>query len=1517
MMMPPRLNRNQPLGYALYKVVTICALVALLAGLLPTPAIFPLPLRNTAKAVQAADAPSDEEQPSPAAVVPSVLELAQGGNDSEAVAAAPVVQNNETLAIGNYVWKDTNANGLQDSGEPGLPGVDVGLYDSSGKVVTCPEPGVNGAYQDQLTIGSINESDGTLDWDTNWRLSGDVSLNNSAIKVDGATTAMATRAVDLAVFADQPTLSFDYLYAIPSSFSIQYSIDKGATFVPLATLNVTPGSWRTITYTLPITATVVDAAIRIRGAASAGLYAWFDNLKLQGQLRTPVTAVTDANGLYTFTSARCVQPNTAYQVRIATAQTPLVNLTLITPDASGVTSNSPNDDAMDSDATPLTVANGSYAKINITSPITGVNDSYDFGFAPTPVGSLQVNKQVNGNASATSWRFTLSAENCALPLTLTNPLTTTNGASGTVTFANLLTEDTLGNRCQYAIREQPQSGWSFDYLISDALTGIQLTANTTTVVDVTNYALQACNAGAGDVGGLVFQDFNMDGQQNSPALEPGYADSSTVVRAYGKHNQLLAETPLQADGSYRFANLPNLSTDGVRIEFQNIPDTLSSTSYTGGTTTKRTSFGTVRFVKSPTCNIDLGVNWPANYCQSNPNIVATAHPFPSLYSHAGTALSLLNGFSAGATWGSAYHSSTKTLYLSAVTKSGANYGPLGSGGIYAVDLRNPSVPVGSSFVDLQTLGVETGFSSSSAMSVTGARAGKDSLGDMDIAEDGNTLYIMNLLERELVSLDIASKSVTQKVAVPDPGCMNSSVTPATAAPQDRRPWGINVHNGQVYIGVVCSAETSQLVADQHAYIMRLVGNETANPYFAPFFDFAMPTLAPNGTPNLAWRDTASGTLYHYQPMLADMAFDSDGALFVSTMSRVGLMGINYIHNTQGALIKIPLVNGQYDFSAKVIANDYPDFNSSSIGGLALAPGSGQIISAGADWPNQYNAVVWWDTADISSNTGIRSTNLPEGFVKMNGAGDIELLCDPAPLEIGNRVWSDSVQPNGVQDPNEAGIPGVVVSLYNITGTVIATTTTNSSGTYYFNSSNVSGGVQPNTNYTIRIAQNQAALSGLNPTLLNQVRNTPIAPDEHDSDGNPATYVGYVTTPVHTGSAGQNDYSYAFGFTAALDWGDNPDIGATGPGSYNTTVTNTGAAHIIVAGLHLGASVDDEADGQPTVGADGDGSDEDGVQFPPLKADSSATITVTATNTGTQAAILVGWLDFNGDGQFAASERLTTTVPAGTSNGVFYLTYSVPVDAVNSTYARFRLSTAPTVVNPTSVVTDGEVEDYPIAIQTSALAQFGDRVWLESDGDGYADAGVITVIAGMVITAADGTNVYTVTTNSDGYYSFIVPGGTYTVTYGSVPALYGIVVPSTVVSGTSVSGNAGAYREGGNPDANHGQHTTVTVAAGEANWQVDFAFTLPPSADLHLSKRATPAVVAEGGTLTYTLTLVNEGQATAQNVTIQDTLPTGVTYVRHIPAADATYDAATRTIQWSLSSLSATATTTLTIVVTAD
>src|SRR5205807_2270219 len=50
------------------------------------------------------------------------------------------------LTVGDLVWQDSNGNGIQDSGEPGIAGVTVKLYQGS-TLLSTTTTGATGAYQ--------------------------------------------------------------------------------------------------------------------------------------------------------------------------------------------------------------------------------------------------------------------------------------------------------------------------------------------------------------------------------------------------------------------------------------------------------------------------------------------------------------------------------------------------------------------------------------------------------------------------------------------------------------------------------------------------------------------------------------------------------------------------------------------------------------------------------------------------------------------------------------------------------------------------------------------------------------------------------------------------------------------------------------------------------------------------------------------------------------------------------------------------------------------------------------------------------------------------------------------------------------------------------------------------------------------------------------------------------------------------------------------------------------------------
>lgn len=69
----------------------------------------------------------------------------------------------------------------------------------------------------------------------------------------------------------------------------------------------------------------------------------------------------------------------------------------------------------------------------------------------------------------------------------------------------------------------------------------------------------------------------------------------------------------------------------------------------------------------------------------------------------------------------------------------------------------------------------------------------------------------------------------------------------------------------------------------------------------------------------------------------------------------------------------------------------------------------------------------------------------------NGTVDEGYLTCPIEIQkasLGDKVWNDANK-NGIQDANENGVQGVVVSLYNCSGSFISSTTTDANGEYFF------------------------------------------------------------------------------------------------------------------------------------------------------------------------------------------------------------------------------------------------------------------------------------------------------------------------------------------------------------------------------------------------------------------------------------------------------------------------------------
>jgi hypothetical protein len=110
----------------------------------------------------------------------------------------------------------------------------------------------------------------------------------------------------------------------------------------------------------------------------------------------------------------------------------------------------------------------------------------------------------------------------------------------------------------------------------------------------------------------------------------------------------------------------------------------------------------------------------------------------------------------------------------------------------------------------------------------------------------------------------------------------------------------------------------------------------------------------------------------------------------------------------------------------------------------------------------------------------------------NATGDCPVnteIFQPAGALIGNRVWLDENQ-DGIQDPWEAGVGGICISLIDANGKNVASTSTDSNGYYAFDATTL----LINDGYTLEFkipADYQATISN-------------VGNDDEDSDVDPAT-----------------------------------------------------------------------------------------------------------------------------------------------------------------------------------------------------------------------------------------------------------------------------------------------------------------------------------------------------------------------------------------------------------------------------
>jgi uncharacterized repeat protein (TIGR01451 family) len=341
-----------------------------------------------------------------------------------------------------------------------------------------------------------------------------------------------------------------------------------------------------------------------------------------------------------------------------------------------------------------------------------------------------------------------------------------------------------------------------------------------------------------------------------------------------------------------------------------------------------------------------------------------------------------------------------------------------------------------------------------------------------------------------------------------------------------------------------------------------------------------------------------------------------------------------------------------------------------------------------------------------------------------------------------------------------------------------------------------------------------------------------------------------------------------------NWGGGEAV--TG-GDYN----NRANLAAVVPGVRLGSTIESDADADGAVG----GSDVDGLpktngplgsgyaNVPPPSGPPGTSYTISNIEC-VGPAFVRGWIDFDGDGSFdtANEDERSALANCPSGSGTVDLTWTIPADYAIQTTSYMRLRLAPNdpayVANPTGLATDGEVEDYRLALPQLVPTMTFAKVTTSGVGTFTFDGDNGIVQEDLFITAPN--TVVTGATRS------LAAAGTPTSITEHQTA--GFVLKSIVCTGLGAGGTA---------TPNLATRTVVLdAAATTSDANITCTFTNAAATDLQITKTNTPTdgptdrtddtVLAGPTPIEYRIVATNLGPIAADGAVVQDTAVSGLT-----------------------------------------
>ncbi|MFE2107818.1 SdrD B-like domain-containing protein [Kitasatospora sp. NPDC059463] len=567
---------------------------------------------------------------------------------------------------------------------------------------------------------------------------------------------------------------------------------------------------------------------------------------------------------------------------------------------------------------------------------------------------------------------------------------------------------------------------------------------------------------------------------------------------------------------------------------------------------------------------------PGDYCQKNAPLVTACQPATNETKNPRTLVTfpygargentdttdLSTNAETGTVYGIGWSKPGKRLFSSALAKRDTAYGPGGPGAVYVMDVTGRTTSLFTTVPDAGASVHGVGAADDAFL----AAPGKESLGALKVSEDGRDLFVVNLNNRRLYRYDATAATAAApeaSYAVPDPGC---------PSPVDWRPFGLGMQDGVGYLGGVCSGESTGKVSDLRAVVLPF---DPATGAFGPAvldqpLDYPREISAKGLCPGAGWFPwtdtipaeqngkacTGTGFYANPEPELAEIAFETDGSMLLAfrdrhtdkatAFPRTGDPTTYHSFASGGDLNKACRSEGGYVmdtnlgcgsttrgtrfFSVGTYQGYHPN---AAYAGMALSKVEDSVAISAVD-PTDTAWVVGTmftkrdGTRAAGSGLGLNTSTARPAFGKGASMGDLEVLCDQAPLQIGNRVWYDAER-RGVQSPSQLPVPGATVNLYDESGKPVASTRTTARGEYYFDDSNVPGGLKPGTTYTIRM-DNPADYAPGGP-LYRWVPTEAGVGDNRfvDSKGIVPPGARYPERTLTTGGPGENDHTLDLGF----------------------------------------------------------------------------------------------------------------------------------------------------------------------------------------------------------------------------------------------------------------------------------------------------------------------------------------------------------------------------------------------------